>query len=206
MTSSLNSNLEIRPLNLSDPQELSAVIPLYKNSFPDFERKPFSMIVEGLHSHKMKAYSIYFHHQGQKDYVGLAFLVVGEKADILDYLAIHPAYQNHHFGSAILGWLTQQDNPFFVEIESTKTPKEDLLPGGSSKEDIVRRKKFYLENGLVDCHQEIYLFKARMELLASKPSVDFETYWQVMSNYLGAENLNWAKENVRLIESDMAEK
>ncbi len=204
MTSSLNSNLEIKPLDLSDRQELSMVIPLYENSFPSFERKPFSMIVEGLHSHKMKAYSIYFNHQDKKDYVGLAFLVVGEKADILDYLAIHPNYRNRHFGSAILAWLTQQDKPFFVEIESSLTPQEDLLPESSSKKDILRRKKFYLENGLVDCHQEIYLFKARMELLASKPGADFEIYWQVMSDYLGAENLNWAKENVCLIEAHKA--
>ena len=202
----LNSNLDIKPLDLNDPQELSEVIPLYENSFPDFERKPFSMIVEGIHSRKMKAYSVYSQHQNQNDYVGLVFLVIGEKADILDYLAIHPDYRNHHFGSAILSWLAQQEKPFFVEIESTFTPKEDLLPGGSSKEDIIRRKKFYLENGLVDCHQEIYLFRARMELLASKPGVDFETYWQVMSNYLGAEDLSWIKENVRLIENDKTEK
>ncbi len=197
-TISADCNIEIKPLNLKDHQERSKVIDLYEKSFPDFERKPFSMIIEGIYSHKMKAYSIYFNHE----YVGLAFLVLGDQAAILDYLAIHPDYRNRHLGSMVLSWLIHYEKPFFVEIESTLTSIEKRLPGGSSKEDALRRKKFYLENGLIDCHQEIYLFKAHMELLASKPRIDFRMYWQVMSNYLGLENLDWAKENVHLIDSE----
>lgn len=206
MASIVSNDLKIKPLNLNDLKELKKVEALYNASFPDFERKPFSMIINGMKHHTMKGYSVFLN--DQHDYVGLAFLVVGEEADILDYLAIDPTYQNHHIGSSILSWLSKHEKPFFVEIESTLTPKKDLLPGGSSKEEAIRRKNFYLANGMVDCFQEIYLFKARMELLASQPNYGFKQYWQVMSNYLGAENLQWAQENVRLIspESSFAQR
>lgn len=195
--------IQIDPLNVEDSKELSEVQKLYNFSFPDYESKPFSMILNGLQSGKMEAYSIFLKSRNNyflKEFVGLVFIVVGKKMNLLDYLAIKPEYREHHIGSTILSWLSKK-MPFFVEIESTKS-FNPLLKQESSVEDKLRRKKFYLENGMKECKQEIMLFGVPMELLASISNVGFDEYLKLMKDYFGLENAHWATENISLLSSE----
>lgn len=165
------AGLELRPFTQDSP-EYQAVYDLYYASFPQSERKPMEMILSSCEDGRMDTYSAFY----QGKLAGLVFLVNGAKADILDYLAIHPQMRSAGIGSKLLLWLkTNRKRPFIVEIESTIS-SEDVIP--------KRRKDFYLRNGMIDCHQEISLFGVDMELLSSPVAVTYEQYYEVLAGYL----------------------
>lgn len=146
---------------------------LYNASFPDNERKPMQMILDGLAQKKMECFLF-----TRKDQLGgLAFFVLGEDLDILDYLAIHDDLRDQGLGSMLLQKLMKErNNPFIVEIESTLHHPTD---------QALRRKQFYLRNGMTDCHTGIVLFGVPMELLSSTKPVSYEQYRQVLGAYFG---------------------
>lgn len=167
----LFTELELRPFTQDSP-EYQDVYDLYYASFPKSERKPMEMIIASYEDGRMDTYSAFY----QGKLAGLVFLVNGAKADILDYLAIHPQMRSAGIGSKLLAWLkANRKRPFIVEIESTIS-SEDEIP--------KRRKDFYLRNGMIDCHQEISLFGVDMELLSSPIAVTYEQYYQVLASYL----------------------
>lgn len=195
--------IQIEPFNPNDKKELQDVKELYDLSFPDYESKPFSMILDGLKTGKMKAYSVFLKPRNSSSdtvLAGLAFLVMGNQINLLDYLAIQPKYRSHHIGATILSWLAQE-MPFFIEIESTKS-LNPLLESEDSLVDKLRRKKFYLENGMKECDQEIMLFGVPMELLASISGVGFDEYFELMKDYFGPENVHWMSDNISLLANE----
>lgn len=149
------------------------VLHLYQQAFPDCERKPFEMIEDGMRQGKMECFVI----EDQNDFAGLAFFILGNKYDILDYLAIDPARRGQNIGSRTLHYLdTHRKRGFIVEIESTLT---------SDDRQAHRRKQFYLANGMNDCQQPIELFGVDMELLCSKGTPSYRDYYQEMKRYFG---------------------
>lgn len=172
-------NLTIQPLERTSA-ELQQAHHLYQTSFPDSERKPFEMVLDGQEQGKMAAYSVFY----GKDYAGLAFVILGSKVDVLDYLAIEPVFRGHKIGSRILTWLNaDRPHPVAVEIESTLS--------GSADDEAVRRKNFYLSNHLFDCHTPVSLFGVDMELLSSKRPISFDEYFQTMRAYFDDPQEKW---------------
>lgn len=148
-----------------------AIKEIYDYSFPDEERKPFSMILEGQNSGKMELF--YVCHNGEP--AALIFIILGEPTDVLDYLAVGENFREHKIGSHILEWLqTYRKRPFLVEIETT-------LHEHAAQAD--RRKRFYLSSAMQDCHTEIKLFGVPMELMSWPKPVHYDDYEKVMSTY-----------------------
>lgn len=176
---------EVRPLQ-TDSAEMDQVYNLYQSAFPEYERKPFEMVLDGMESGKMKTYSIFY--DGR--YAGLIFLIPGADVDVLDYLAIHPAMRSHGLGARALAWLKEDlSHPFVVEIESTFARK--AVP------DDFRRKDFYLRNGMKDCCLRIELFSVEMELLSSRRPITFNEYYSTMQNYFGDQTDRWLSDKIQ---------
>lgn len=167
--------LEVKELSKEDPL-YAEIRELYHDSFPDSERKPFEMIEDGVLQGKMEAWTV----SCDDKLAGLAYVILGDRLNVLDYLAVHPRMRNHGAGAQILAWLDDHygEKPLVVEIESTKDSTDDM---------ICRRKNFYLRNRFFDCSCDFTLFGVRMELLSTDHPVSFEDYYAVMSRYFGRE-------------------
>lgn len=167
--------LEVASLSRNDPL-YPEIRQLYHDSFPDSERKPFEMIEKGVEQGIMEAWTI----SADGRLAGLAYVILGEPLNVLDYLAVHPSMRNHGTGAWILAWLDEHygDKPIIVEIETTRDNEDEIAH---------RRKNFYLRNHFHDCGCDFNLFGVRMELMSTDHPVTFEEYYQVMNAYFGKE-------------------
>lgn len=167
-------NVILEKLNAED-QAFEDLRPLYMKSFPDYERKPFEMIEEGLENGKMEAFRLRSAEKENTKSIGLAFTILGDRVMVLDYLAVDPDQQSSGYGARILESLERQyEKPIVVEIESTFASEE---------EDRKRRKNFYLRNGFFDDKTRILLFGTEMELMSTDRPVSFDEYFETMSDY-----------------------
>lgn len=140
---------------------------LYHSAFPRSERKPFSMIYKMYRSGKTDVW--YCTDEGK--FVGIAITINGDNAILLDYFAMEKNLRSKGYGSAILRAVIKHYAPktVFGEIETVFEDCDDL--------DIrIRRKQFYLRNGLKEMGVMVYLFGVKMELLTSDQSMTFDEY------------------------------
>lgn len=140
---------------------------LYRSAFPRCERKPFSIIVKMSRFGKTDVWRCTDH----GTFVGLAITINGEQEILLDYFAMDKNLRGSGYGSAVLKALIAQYAPktLFGEIETVFDPAEDL-------DMRIRRKQFYLRNGLKEMGVMVYLFGVKMELLTSDRAMTFEEY------------------------------
>lgn len=152
---------------VSTPLQWFRIYRLYRNAFPDCERKPFSMIVSMWRKKKTDVW--YYEWNGV--FAGLATTINEEGLILLDYLAVRKKLQNRGIGSGILNALKQAyaGNGLFVEIES---PFEDV----KDREERRRRKRFYEKNGMRPAAVMADVFGVRMELLCWNCRMDFARY------------------------------
>lgn len=156
---------------------------LYRTAFPRSERKPFSMIAKMYRAGKTDVW--YCTDQGR--FVGLAITINGENDILLDYFAMDKTLRGRGYGSAILKAVISHYAPktVFGEIETVFEDCEDL-------DMRIRRKQFYLRNGLKEMGVMVYLFGVKMELLTSDRSMTFEEYRDFYKN-----NYNqWAADHI----------
>lgn len=149
---------------------------LYMASFPDSERKPFGRIVDM--SRKGKADVWYFERDGK--FAGLSTTINGSEHILIDYLAIAKKGRGQGIGSAALQLLRKQygDERVFLEIESA-------FDDCDNKEERVRRRAFYLKNGMKSMGVMAYLFEVKMELLSFGCKMNYDEYHQFYLDNLG---------------------
>lgn len=140
------------------------ILDLYIRSFPESERKPFSVIERKTSMGTMEILVIT---EGKKR-IGLAITAAKGDLVLLDYFAIEKAYQGQGIGSEALQLLREmyEDRQLFLEIERPDEPAEN-------QEERIRRKKFYIKNGMLATGIRIQLYGVAMELMASKPGLTF---------------------------------
>lgn len=156
---------------------------LYQTAFPRSERKPFSII---RRMHREGRSIVWYAAAPDGRFVGMAATIEGEQTTLLDYFAITERLRGHGFGTAFLQELMHryEGRGLFMEIEA---PDRDDPTG-----EKLRRKQFYLRNGMTDMHVTAILFGVRMELLGKECSMDFDGYRSFYSTYYSA----WAAEHV----------
>lgn len=166
----------------STPLDWLRIRLLYRRAFPRYERKPFAII---RRMRKKGRTDLWLADQ-DGHFVGLAATINGEKEILLDYLAVHEKHRSLGVGSTILQALLTlyEGRGLFVEIEAAD--RDD--PDGSK----LRRKQFYLRNGLQDMHVVAILFGVRMELLGRGCTLDFDGYREFYRTYYNS----WAAEHV----------
>ena len=140
---------------------------LYKSSFPDSERKPYLLMKYWQYQKKMELYEI----SDNGQFCGLFIIVVYKDIVLIDYLAVLPQLRGGGVGSKALEYARKMfdGKRIILEIETTKKPCEDLS-------QRIKRKNFYLKNGLTECGISVNLFGVEMELLKFNENVSFEEY------------------------------
>lgn len=163
---------------------------LYKSAFPASERKPFSIIVNMYHKGRSDVWCI---ESGGK-FAGLAMTINGESLVLLDYFAVDQTRRGEGIGSAALGQLQKiyGGKGLIVEIESTLEPADN-------RDERLRRKRFYLSNGMRELNVTPILFGVKMELLGSGCQLDFEGYQAFYRDHYSP----WAAKNV--VNADVCE-
>lgn len=149
--------------------EMKEIKQLYESAFPANEKKPFSFIREKNDEGSMEILSI----TGEGgEFLGLAMFILHEDLALLDYFAIAPSVRGHGIGTEALALLRQRHagRRFLLEIEDTD---EENAPNMAER---VRRKAFYLRNGLQVMPYRVLLFGVRMQILTDASPVSFAEY------------------------------
>lgn len=157
--------------------QVEEVRKLYEASFPKSEKKPFGFIMK---KRKKGFFDVLSIQDGKGHFCGLAIMMLSGGRALLDYLAIAPGCQGGGMGSQVLQELREQygDDKIVVEIESTRgLVKEDLA------DNRLRRKAFYLRNGMVPMDYLVDLFGVEMEVLTFGTDLTFGEYHRI---YQGA--------------------
>ena len=140
---------------------------LYRFSFPRSERKPFSIICR---MHKQgKTDILCIAHEGR--FCGFASTINGNEGTLLDYLAVRRKLRGKGAGSALLAhMLARYENTgLFVEIENA-------FVECANSDERIRRRNFYIRNGMQPLNVFAEVFGVNMEILGCGINISFEQY------------------------------
>ena len=110
---------------------------------------------------------------------GFAATINGDNGVLLDYLAVKKQHRGRGTGSAMMNHLitVYGERGLFVEIENA-------FERDSERSERMRRRNFYLKNGMQPMNVFAYVFGVNMELLGCGIRLTFEAYREFYrSNY-----------------------
>lgn len=167
--------MELR-LKTADRREMRRIKKIYLEAFPKSERKPFGMMKRKARKGVMEFLCVM---DGQKT-VGLAITVFCRDMVLLDYFAMSRASRGKSYGSGALALLKERyrDRRLILEIEL-------LDEHAPNSEDRIRRKRFYLKNGMKETGIRALVFKVPMEVLTAGESVSYEEYHEIYDKVIG---------------------
>ena len=153
-----------------------ALIRLYERSFPRLERKPVSSLERTYAEGKNAILAV----TDGEEFVGLAILMTDGRCTLLDYLAIEPEKRDRGYGSQVLRRLLTEysELPLLVEIERADESAADNA-------ERLRRRAFYLRNGMESSGVCVWLFQVEYELLCANGSVSYEQYRALLTDCMG---------------------
>ncbi|MBQ7408062.1 MAG: GNAT family N-acetyltransferase [Clostridia bacterium] len=160
---------------------------LYKQSFPQNERKPFSIIKSMQKKGKTDIW--YFTEKNQ--FIGFATTINGSKTILIDYFAVCKDTRGKGFGTKMLKTLLEyyDTKGVFLEIEIPYTTALNY-------DERLKRKKFYLNAGLSPMGTQAKLFGVDMELLGFNCELTFDQYREFYLNNYG----KFAYDNIKRID------
>ena len=152
---------------------LSEIKDLYLRACPANERKPFFMIRKKQAEGSMEILSV---ESDTGDFLGLAITILYNDIVLLDYFAIDDVHRNGGVGSLALRLLFERytGRRFLLEIEAPDIPSENTA-------DRIRRKAFYLKNGMTVMPFRVILFGIEMEILTNGSQVSFDEYHEIFT-------------------------
>lgn len=154
--------------NCTTEAQFASLERLYMDTFPAPERKPFPLMVQKSREGIMELLAI---EEENGAFLGLAITVLSNDLVLLDYFAICPEVRGREIGSGTLQLLQERytGKRLVLEIEDTG---EDA----PNREERVRRKAFYLRNGMAVMPFLVNLFGVKMQVLTNGADVSFEEY------------------------------
>ena len=107
-------------------------------------------------------------------FLGIAITILHKDIVLLDYFAVSPTRRGQGVGSEVLKLLTQryQGKRILLEIEDPEEPCKN-------QKDRLRRKAFYLRNGLTVQDYKVWLFGIKMLILTNGTTVSYEEYHEI---------------------------
>lgn len=148
----------------------------YLEAFPRSERKPFGIMKQKAAQGIMELLVI----REKNQLVGLAITVLHKDMVLLDYFAIHRKFRGQNYGSDALRLLKEryQDRRLILEIE---LPDE----AAPNQEERLRRKRFYLRNGMQETELKVCVFRVPMEVLTDGKPLTYEEYHGLYRDSIG---------------------
>lgn len=160
-----------------DKDKLRRIKRLYRSAFPRIERKPFHMILRQCEKGEAELFAI---ETDGGEFAGLAVVVKNADIVMLDYFAVCSELRGRGIGSETLQMLISRysESRFILEIESVSSPCRDL-------EARQKRRRFYLNNGMIPAGFTAHVFFTDLEVLTSGKPVTFEDYRELYCSHLG---------------------
>ncbi len=157
---------------------------LYISAFPRYERKPFMLIRRMFLKGSADVWVI----EDEGVFSGIAVTMNSDDMILLDYFAVDKKKRGCGIGSAALKSIREKysGKRLFLEIES-------VFSDCSNKTERIRRKSFYLRNGMSELKISVKLFGTDMELLGFGCELTFDDYVNIYTKNLG----KWAAENIK---------
>lgn len=166
--------MEIRQANR---RELRWMKKLYLEAFPRSERKPFGLMKVKAGQGVMELLVV----AEGKRLVGFAITVLHRDTVLLDYFAIHPSCQRQNHGSEALrllkAWYHGRRLILEIELSDVKAPNQEAR---------IRRKQFYIKNGMQETGMKVCLFGVPMEILTDGSPITYEEYHEIYRDTIGA--------------------
>lgn len=175
-----------------EPLQYEKMRSLYETAFPEIERKPFSIMLEGQKQGKVDMWCL----QEKDQFCGLAAVMKTDNLALLDYFAIEEQLRGQSYGAKALRLLQQQyrHSKFFLEIETT-------LGQAPNQVERENRKQFYLKNGMKELGILANVYHVDMELLGFECELTYEEYKSVYTKTYGRD----AGKIIRNLKTDMEE-
>lgn len=154
-------------INVYETPHLKQLKKLYGISFPRAEKKPFWLMRKKCREGTMEMFALV----EENIFAGLAIFIYYRDMVLLDYFAIEPSLRGMGKGSKALELIKKkfEDRRFFLEIESVYEECPDI-------ENRRRRRKFYLDNGMISQNYIVLLFGTEMEILSAGAAIGYEEY------------------------------
>lgn len=154
------------------------VYALYRQAFPEEEKKPVEMLEELVRQGKMEILAVA---EGDS-FIGLAINMLAGEAALLDYFAISPELRGSGYGSRAVRLLVERfvGKPYIFEVEKP----DEAAPNA---EERKRRMAFYLRNGLKETGLFIHAYQTDFHILSPDGSVSYGEYLKLLDEVLGQE-------------------
>ena len=165
--------MELHP---STPAERPALRRLYRRAFPACERKSWSELERLQKAGRAEVLTVA---EGGA-LRGILVTLPTPELVLGDFLAIFPHLRCGGTGTAVIRAVRERCGavPVCLEIED---PDEPGAPNAALR---LRRRNFYLRNGLLPV-AKMHIYGTDMELLASDASVTYEQYRALLRRVLG---------------------
>lgn len=153
---------------------------LYEEAFPREEKKPFALMERCAEEGKMEILAVV--EDGKFIGLDINMLVPGTDLALLDYFAIDPNLRGGGYGSRALKLILERfkGNRMIFEIERPDDAADNA-------EQRLRRRNFYMRNGLLETGIFASFFGAEFELLVTEGTITYEDYVRALSETLGEE-------------------
>lgn len=154
--------------NIRRPAEYLACFRLYRAAFPRAERKPVLQLLRARRRSKAELLGIF---DDASRLCGIAVLLKNDTHALLDYFAVMPKNRGAGIGSRALALLRDhcKDRLFLLEIEQCDIPCEN-------REQRLRRRRFYLKNGMQPSGVFVLQNGVHLEVLCCGGTPSFAQY------------------------------
>lgn len=187
----------IRLVKADQKGQVDHIRKLYREAFPAAERKPFVLIQCKCREGVTEMLAI---EDENGTFLGLAIVMLDRDIALLDYFAIEPGHREGGVGTAAFGLLQKryEKKRFILEIESTAAGSIEAdaagdRPEGAERKRAVeqmrrlrlRRKSFYLKNGMTQLPFCVNAFGVDMEMLSHHCEIQFSEYRGIYEHLYG---------------------
>lgn len=173
-------------IKASTQQQFDTIQDLYITSFPQCERKPYKIMLEGQERGVVDIWYI-IDSESNEDievFIGLAITMKTKDLVLLDYFAIDSEKRACGYGSKALALLQEHysSKRFFLEIEN-------VYGQADNQELREKRKHFYINNNMQELGMSANIYGTPMEILVHGCTLSYEEYLSVYLDVYGQDRL-----------------
>ncbi|RRD41070.1 GNAT family N-acetyltransferase [Leptotrichia sp. OH3620_COT-345] len=165
-------------LKMKRGKNILNVYRLYLKAFPKSERKPFPFILLRQWKGTTEVLVI---KNNNGDFLGMAISVIHSNLVLLAYFAISDNQRGEGIGSKAFQMLKERykEKKFFLEIENTGVSEAPNI------NQRIKRKDFYLKNGMIELPFIIDFFGTEMEIMINNLPLTFNEYHSIYKKEFG---------------------